>query len=261
MLLRAGTPRSPCKPYTSCNALTTDKEAQPVDAVEKAIKASSIIDAVGFSNETSVTQAPMPEEAAQQSTSSVNSDGHYQKYSCIPEKRCTMQAECGTGRCVYGKCRCGCVENSPCFMREHCFGYRCVDSCESVIRFPTECNREDQCARGTQCLVGVCKGGGRFNAGMYEGVSCSVFTENTDCAGIGDSKCAILGDLCIRHFDASHIGHVRSGNVCKNGVSASCGFPTCVSAKGAPILCGILDMCKVEGHCGSCKCDRVVDAQ
>lgn len=67
--------------------------------------------------------------------------------------------------------------------------------------------------------MGVCVGGGRFNAGLYEGVSCSIFTEKIDCSGIAKEECAIIGDLCIRHYNASHIGHERNWNICNNGIS------------------------------------------
>uniref|UniRef100_A0A915AZR0 Uncharacterized protein n=1 Tax=Parascaris univalens TaxID=6257 RepID=A0A915AZR0_PARUN len=221
------------------------------EAVKEIFGMSNITDVIGeteFSNETA-------DAGKRTELLTPQNWNRSHQYSCFSDQKCKWHSQCGTGGCIYGKCRCSCIESTPCFMNEHCFGYPCTDICASITGFATDCNREDQCARGTQCLVGVCVGGGRFNAGFYEGVSCSVFTEKVDCSGIAKEKCAIIGDLCIRHYNASHIGQERSRNICNNGVSSSVGFPTCVSAKGRPILCGILDMCRVGSHCGSCECD------
>lgn len=179
--------------------------------------------------------------------------------TCINYQHCHHQSGCGhSGVCVYGYCRCKCIQGSPCHMEAHCFGSPCEDTCETITGKHVECNKENFCARGSQCLMGVCIGGGRLNGGWYEGISCTVFGAKQDCASVGSKGCAFFGNICIRHFNSSHIGRTVDKETCRNGVSSVNGFPSCVSALGHPTECAVRNACKPGAHCGSCKCNDAI---
>ncbi|VDN02674.1 unnamed protein product [Thelazia callipaeda] len=175
---------------------------------------------------------------------------------CMNNIKCSISTDCGReGRCVYGKCRCQCIHKAPCATKNDCFGGTCNNACTKYAAFVhDECGSKDECANGTQCLTGVCVGGGRLRDGLYDAVSCTPTTVKSDCEGYGTGLCAMFANACIRHKDPSQLGLRANGIICAGGISASLGFPTCINEKGNATTCVMGNTCMFGMHCGSCSC-------
>ncbi|VDN24091.1 unnamed protein product [Gongylonema pulchrum] len=182
----------------------------------------SILNSSGFN----FTISGIGEGASATDVAGMERRGKNDTRKCLNDVKCANETECGeSGKCVFGKCRCECIARSSCLSEEDCFGSPCNDTCTKYAGFiHSECNVEDHCAHGAQCLMGACVGGGRFHDGMYDAISCSPVSAIFDCEGYGTGLCAMIGDVCIRHHDPSHLGLPADGYICKGGVSVCTSF-------------------------------------
>uniref|UniRef100_A0A914W1Y9 Uncharacterized protein n=1 Tax=Plectus sambesii TaxID=2011161 RepID=A0A914W1Y9_9BILA len=180
--------------------------------------------------------------------------------ACDVGRRCEVDSQCGLGGVcggdVTGGCVCGCVHLRQCTEFTHCGGHKknsCSSKCIGEQGVARICDTKTTCARGTQCMSGVCLGGGRLlDNGETVGVSCTTETADSDCAGIGTQTCIQDEGVCIQHANAALIGEF---NCTTEGISAVFGFPTCVSGDKQAIVCGGGNMCASGAHCGLCDCN------
>uniref|UniRef100_A0A0N5BNP7 Defensin-like protein n=1 Tax=Strongyloides papillosus TaxID=174720 RepID=A0A0N5BNP7_STREA len=195
--------------------------------------------------------------------------------TCIENNDCSHNEECGSnGNCYDRKCRCGCVEFSSCISNDDCPGINsvCHSKCIGKNGTTTYCGigfgntfkfgkEESHCSRGSQCLSGICVGGGRKRIlggnQFYEAISCSKTSEDISCKGIGIEKCSTENNLIFRHTDQSLIG--TKGNISITNMyhmKLNVDFPTCYSTNSHFIKCGenIEGSCIEGAYCGYCKC-------
>uniref|UniRef100_A0A914BWZ0 Enolase-phosphatase E1 n=1 Tax=Acrobeloides nanus TaxID=290746 RepID=A0A914BWZ0_9BILA len=174
--------------------------------------------------------------------------------SCIHDKKCDTNNECIKGVCFEGKCRCRCSPFAHCIKNEDCLGRNlCSNKCISENGTSVNCHFKESCALGSQCLQGVCVGIGRYVRDAYEAISCNIENAEIDCQGYGSkSECTIELGVCIRHKNASEIGR-NASNECQGGISATYGFPSCISYDDKPIKCGAkgnMQQCSRGSFCG-----------
>uniref|UniRef100_A0A0K0FKV9 Defensin-like protein n=1 Tax=Strongyloides venezuelensis TaxID=75913 RepID=A0A0K0FKV9_STRVS len=195
--------------------------------------------------------------------------------TCIENNDCSHDEECGSnGNCYNGKCRCSCIDFSSCISNDDCPGINsvCHSKCIGRNGTTTHCGigfgkrfkfgrEESQCSRGSQCLSGICVGGGRKRIlggnQFYEAISCSITSKDISCKGIGIERCSTESNLIFRHTDQSLVG--TNGNISITNIyhmKLNVDFPTCYSTNGDFAKCGenIEDSCIEGAFCGYCKC-------
>ncbi|CEF63114.1 Hypothetical protein SRAE_1000137900 [Strongyloides ratti] len=196
---------------------------------------------------------------------------------CIDGSNCSNNSECGNnGSCYNGKCRCLCREFSSCISNDDCPGKnskcfsKCIGKNGTTIDCGTNHNKtskyndaedEGYCSIGSQCLSGICIGGGRRKildgVVFYEAISCSITSEDISCKGIGDEICTTENDLIFRHTNQSLIGTKEDiSTIDKYHKKLDINFPACYSDNGNFVKCGedVENSCIEGAYCGYCKC-------
>uniref|UniRef100_A0A0K0EI22 EB domain-containing protein n=1 Tax=Strongyloides stercoralis TaxID=6248 RepID=A0A0K0EI22_STRER len=205
----------------------------------------------------------------------INNSIKTSKLSCIENINCYSNEECGiNGSCYNGKCRCKCKEFSSCISNSDCPGSKgkCISKCIGKNGTAINCginydkklkydNLKGYCSRGSQCLSGICIGGGRKKVidgiEFYEAISCSTSLEDISCKGIGIERCTIDSDLIFRHTNQYFIGTKEDiPRIDMYHMKINIEFPTCFSGNNNFVQCGedIEDSCIEGAYCGYCKC-------
>uniref|UniRef100_A0A0N4ZT34 EB domain-containing protein n=1 Tax=Parastrongyloides trichosuri TaxID=131310 RepID=A0A0N4ZT34_PARTI len=195
--------------------------------------------------------------------------------NCIHNAACKKNNDCGNiGVCYSGKCRCSCKEFSSCFSHNDCPGKigKCFSKCIGKNGTSVNCglssltslHTEDQltkCARGSQCLSGICVGGGRERnfkgIKFFEAVSCSGDSEDISCNNIGIEQCSTELGLVFRHTNSKLIGTKSSiYEIDRYHITLNINFPACYNGKMDFVPCGekIENSCMEGSYCGHCQC-------